>query len=118
MNALDKLWLRKYALSQLSRFKARCYICHTPMSRPKRMTFHHLWYDDEDMVVKSFSDSDAYTKHILDQVEKHPEKFRLLCGGHHQAVSKLAQYGKVTLGRLLKVVRETRERKDWSTATD
>jgi len=111
MNALDKVWLRKYALSQLSRFKTRCFICHTPMSRPKRMTFHHIYYDDDDRVRTSFSTPEAYSNHILDEVEKKPEKFRLLCGGHHQAVTRLAQYGKVTLRRLLIVVRESREHK-------
>lgn len=111
MNELDKIWLRKYALAQLSRFKRRCQVCHTPISRPKRFTFHHIWYDEEDHPETYYKARQDYTNAILDQVEKKPEKFRLLCGGHHLYVGKLAQYGKPMLARLLKVVRESREHK-------
>lgn len=110
MNELDKTWLRKYALAQLSRFKGRCAQCHTPMSRPKRFTFHHIWYDDEDKPSTTFGkDVVAYRNHILDQVEKKPEKFRLFCGGHHQLITRLAQYGEANLRRACRFARETRE---------
>ena len=80
-------------------FEGICFICRKKYGRG--FTFHHLTYVLGERIYRDFPDTIKYNLYILPIVSKNPERFMLLCKKHHTSVTRLKQYSKSTLIRLL-----------------
>lgn len=97
----------KSDLAGLPRFKNRCYVCHAE-SHKKGMTFHHLWYEPDELTYQDFDTSLDYYCYLEEKIRNNPKRFLYLCNPHHQAVERMKRYGKKTFPRLLKAVKMSR----------
>ena len=58
--------------------------------------------------TKTFKTTYDYNLYILPIVDKDPNRFALLCKGHHTLVEKLKRFKLDKLERLFKVVKESK----------
>jgi len=86
-------------------FRNECFVCRKAYGRG--FTYHHLSYVFGEKIYRDFPDTIKYNLYILPIVAKNPERFMLLCKKHHTAVTRLKQYAKNTLLRLLIAVWNT-----------
>lgn len=96
----------KSDLAKLPRFKNRCYVCHCESAK-QGMTFHHLWYEDNELTYKDFPNSLEYYSYLESKVRDNQKRFLYLCNTHHQAVTRLARFRKQFQLRLIMAARMT-----------
>jgi len=92
-----------------SRFRSRCYVCHTKFNHKAGFTFHHIWYENDEKIYSDFPVNSKgkleYTKYVIDMVRKNPKRFLLLCSKHHVILERMKRWNKKNLNRLIKAVR-------------
>ena len=117
-NQQDEYQERKKKLAKKGRFKSRCALCHLKYNRKSGFTFHHIYYErdidkspDQFTTAKNKSQNDyAYKSHILDEVERNPSKFRLLCSKHHHAITISIRFKNGNWRRFVELVNESRKK--------
>src|SRR5438093_13473387 len=97
----DRMYFKKRIVAE-KYFYGVCFVCGRRYGRG--FTYHHLKYVFGEYTYRDFPDTVKYNLYILPIVEKHPERFLLLCKKHHTAVTRLKQYLKINLVRLLLAV--------------
>jgi len=111
MNQKDKIYLLKWDVAGLPRFKRYCNVCRSPMRPSLGFVFHHCEYVKDDKTWRDFRDADGkyglkeqleYTRYIIVVIRKEPRRFLLLCHKDHYALEKLKRYSDLRLKRLLK----------------
>ncbi|MFI5416440.1 MAG: hypothetical protein ACHQW9_00105 [Nitrososphaerales archaeon] len=115
MNQKEKLTKLKQDLAKHPRFRSRCYICHCKKSK-SGFTFHHIWYEPYDLTYKDFKTSLAYYTNLKPFIAQTPERFLYLCSDHHQALERMARWGK-NLDRLIKAVKMTQKARSAASRT-
>ena len=104
----QRVFLVKRQVAKL--FSSRCFVCHRRFG--KGFTFHHKYYIPEEKTYKDFKDPLDYQLYIIDIVRNNPTQFLLLCHRHHYSVENLKKFGALTLLRLLKAVKMSKQERD------
>ena len=107
MNQREKANQIKTELARHPRFRSRCYICHCKKSK-SGFTFHHIWYVPEDRTFSDFDNVLDYYQYLYPIIKLNPNRFLYLCSDHHQAIERMARWGK-NLPRLIRAVRMTQK---------
>lgn len=97
----------KSDIAKHPRFRSRCYICHCKKSR-SGFLFHHIWYESWEMTYSDFKTPLEYYTYLRPLIESNPKRFLFLCSDHHQALERMARWGK-NLPRLIRAVRQTQK---------
>ena len=105
MNQRERLLALKADLARHPRFRSRCYICHCKKSK-SGFTFHHIVYADWEKTYSDFKNPLEYYEYLAPIIVNAPERFLYLCSDHHQALERMARWGK-NLPRLIRAVRLT-----------
>ena len=82
----------------------KCFVCGKNYG--KGFVFHHIKYDKSS--YRDFKTADDYTKFVCDEVFNSPERFALLCRGHHHAVEQLKRYSQEKFDNLMLLTLESR----------
>ncbi len=107
MNQRERLLALKAELARHPRFRSRCYICHCKKSK-SGFTFHHITYADWEKTYSDFPNALEYYTYLKPIIENNPKRFLYLCSDHHQALERMARWGK-NLPRLIRAVRLTQK---------
>lgn len=107
MNKREQVNQIKSALARHPRFRSRCYVCHCTKSK-SGFTFHHIWYVETDRTYSDFADTLEYYSYLKPVILQDPKRFMYLCSDHHQALERMARWGK-NLPRLIRAVRMTQK---------
>lgn len=107
MNQREKTNQIKAELARHPHFRSRCYICHCKKSK-SGFTFHHIIYADWEMTYSDFKTPLEYYTYLKPIIENNPKRFLYLCSDHHQALERMARWGK-NLPRLIRAVRLTQK---------
>jgi hypothetical protein len=59
----------------------KCFLCNKKFG--KYFSYHHLNYREDRKTYKDFGDTIQYHKYVLPEIKGQPERFILLCRGHH-----------------------------------
>ncbi len=86
-------------------FDLKCKVCYKKFG--KNFTFHHKKYLTGEKIYKDFKTTYDYNLYILPRIDGDPNRFTLLCVGHHNLVEKLKRFKKDKLKRLFDVVNES-----------
>ena len=97
----------KRKIAAKSQFDLKCKVCHKKFG--KHFTFHHKRYLASDKIYSDFKTTYDYNLYVLPIIDKDPNRFVLLCKGHHTLVEKLKRFKLDKLERLFKVVKESKE---------
>lgn len=93
----EKLRARRLRLLQV--FGNRCFICGRTLS-PHYLAFHHVKHN----YIMPKNDGRYYQEKLLDEVEKHPEDFRVLCVGTCHPIVSLLRKQPELLAKLLECI--------------
>ena len=96
----------KRKIAAKKQFDLKCKVCHKKYG--KFFTFHHKQYIAGEKIYKDFKTTYDYNLYILPIVDKDPNRFALLCKGHHTLVEKLKRFKLDKLERLFKVVKDSK----------
>lgn len=105
MNQRERVNQIKTELARHPRFRSQCYICHTKKSK-SGFTFHHIAYADWEKTYSDFPNALEYYTYLKPIIKNNPKRFLYLCSDHHQALERMARWGK-NLPRLIRAVRLT-----------
>jgi hypothetical protein len=95
----------KRKTAAMPQFDLKCRVCHKKYG--KNFLFHHKKYHTGEKVYKDFPNTYLYNLYVLPIVANDPNRFRLLCGAHHNLVEKLKRFKSDKFERLVEVVRES-----------
>ncbi len=95
-----------HQIAEEQKEKNRCYVCHKKFG--KHFTFHHKRYLASDKIYSDFKTTYDYNLYVLPIIDKDPNRFTLLCKGHHTLVEKLKRFKPERLERLFRVVKESK----------
>lgn len=107
VNQKEQVNLIKTRLARHPRFRSQCYVCHCKKSK-SGFTFHHIWYEDNERTYSDFKHAIDYYEYLYPLVLKNPKRFLYLCSDHHQALERMARWGK-NLPRLIRAVHMTQK---------
>lgn len=107
MNQRRKLLALKAELARHPRFRSRCHICHCKKSK-SGFTFHHIWYESWELTYSDFKTPLEYYTYLKPLIQSNPKRFLYLCSDHHQALERMARWGK-NLPRLIRAVNLTKK---------
>lgn len=107
MNQREQVNQIKTDLARHPRFRSKCYVCHTKKSK-SGFTFHHIWYIETDKTYSDFANTLEYYTYLKPIIQKEPRRFLYLCSDHHQALERMARWGK-NLPRLIRAVKLTQK---------
>src|SRR3989442_15755183 len=94
------MYKKKQKVAEL--FYSVCFVCGKKYGRG--FTYHHLNYIFGEHTYRDFKDTVKYNIYILPIIIRSPERFLLVCKKHHTAITRLRQYGRFNLIRLLLAV--------------
>lgn len=67
-------------------YRNRCYVCQKKFG--KYFQFHHLWYNENELIWKDFKNQKEYWNHVCYEIMEQPERFMLLCKTCHSRIDK------------------------------
>lgn len=85
MNKIKETQIEREETAKL--FDSRCYLCNKKFG--KKFHFHHIGYRKDEKKHSDFDSHYDYTMYVLPIIEKHPEKFSLLCMTCHHLITIL-----------------------------
>lgn len=100
----EYIWATKQRLVE-EFFHGKCDVCSKKFKNGKGITFHHYFYDEENIDYKTL---EGYIKLFM-QIRKNPSQFSAVCTGEHQMITWLTRMKNKKFRRLIKVVRKTRK---------
>ena len=103
MSRHDELMVYSKYLAEVF-FKSKCFVCGKKYR--KGFVFHHIKYDKAS--YRDFKTADDYTRFVNNEVAHSPERFALLCRGHHHAVEQLKRYSQEKFDNLMLLTLESR----------
>ena len=106
MSKIEESNKLKRKIASKKQFDLRCKVCHKKFG--KNFTFHHKEYISGELIYKNFKTTYDYNLYILPIIDKDPNRFTLLCKGHHILVEKLKRFKLDKLERLFEVVRDSK----------
>ncbi len=106
MNRREESDILKRKVAAKKQFDLKCKVCYKKFG--KYFTFHHKKYKVGEKIYKDFKTTYDYNLYILPIIDKDPNRFTLLCKGHHSTVEKLKRFKLDKLERLFKVVKDSK----------
>lgn len=98
----DKL---KRKIAAKPQFDLKCRICDKKFG--KGFLFHHRRYVDGEKTWRDFKTTYDYNLYILPRVDEDPNRFRLFCKKHHNAVEMGKKWKKERFERYVECVLES-----------
>lgn len=98
--------VKKRKMETAKLFGGKCAVCHKRYGRG--FTFHHIRYAVGDKKYSDFRSNEKYNEYVLGIVAREPNRFALLCQGHHRMVEMLKLLKHDKYERLLDLVKVSR----------
>lgn len=98
----QKLWeiYKEKRENLIWKYNSKCYIC----GRTKRLEFHHFKHHEDEGIAKSTLQRRVL---ILEEIEKYPEDFILLCYACHECITWLKTLNEEEQRKLVAVLQAT-----------